>query len=131
MDDDDARAMEDVEAEVLIDIEAEVTGEDLTGDEEEEDVETTEDRDFLQPLPETQVPTGYAQTQVYRQGLFTQPAVSNGSLNFRERPVRNHGRNWQESNRRRHDISSSPTRLSSPQAYRYDGFVVPDSEGEI
>ncbi|KAJ3801711.1 hypothetical protein GGU11DRAFT_741384 [Lentinula aff. detonsa] len=99
-----------------------------------EDVESESDRLFLEELPETQVSPSYDQSLIYRQSLLTQ--APGGGPSFANRPVKKgrfgrNSMNARNSNRRRPDVSSSPTRDDEePDMYEFGSFVV-DDDAEI
>jgi hypothetical protein len=113
----------------FIDDEAELSGSDpCPSDAESVNIEETEeDREFLQPLPETQLSPSYPQTQVYRQSMLTQPAYSTKGPSFQSRP-RKQARF--ETNARRFGVSSSPVKSqrSEPDEYEMDSFIVEDDD---
>jgi ATP-dependent DNA helicase MPH1 len=72
-----------------IDMEAIHSGDDSAGSSHGEDeVETEEDRLFLQTLPETQVSPSYDQTLAYRQSLISQAPSGRRAPVFANRPIR-------------------------------------------
>jgi ATP-dependent DNA helicase MPH1 len=105
-------------------------GEVSEGTSGEDQPESEGDRRFLFAPPESQVPAGYAQTQVYRQSLQTQVPNGDGPI-FAARPaVRGRfGPMRTPARRPAARGSSPPTDLGSePDAYSYGSFVVDDEE---
>ena len=110
----------------LFDYAAEHSGDEVSegSSGEDDDVESESDRRFLEPLPETQLPLSYDQSQVYRQSLLTQAP---GPV-FASKPNRGgmYGRGG--SLRMLRPSSSSPPRESDE--YELGTFVV-DDDAEI
>jgi ATP-dependent DNA helicase MPH1 len=113
----------------FVDDEAGHSGDEVsTGSSGADEPESESDRRFLRAPPETQVPAGYAQTQVYRESLATQ--VPGRGPAFAARPVVRGKFGPARTPRRAEARGSSPaTDLGSePDQYSLGSFVVNDEE---
>jgi ATP-dependent DNA helicase MPH1 len=114
----------------FVDDEAGHSGNEVSeGSSGDDDPESESDRRFLRAPPESQVPEGYAQTQVYRESMFTQAPSGQGPA-FAARPVVRGKFGPIRTPKRVRGRGSSPvTELGSePDEYDYGSFIVHDEE---
>jgi ATP-dependent DNA helicase MPH1 len=114
----------------FVEDEAGHSGEEVSeGTSGEDEPESESDRRFLRAPPETQIPEGYAQTQIYRESLLSQAPNRRGPV-FAARPVVRGKFGPQHTHRRLAARGSSPaTELGSePDEYSMGSFVVHDDD---
>ncbi|CAL1696540.1 unnamed protein product [Somion occarium] len=111
-----------------IDMEASHSGDERSvGGSDDDLAANSSDREFVQELPETQMPPSYDQSAVYRRSLFTQAPGSTGPA-FAKGPVRRgaHRYNFAGPSRLQHPLSSSPGGPDEHDDYVHGSFVVDD-----
>ncbi|KZT41347.1 P-loop containing nucleoside triphosphate hydrolase protein [Sistotremastrum suecicum HHB10207 ss-3] len=116
----------------FVDNEAVHSGDEVSAGSSGSDEEEGEsDREFVQPLPETQMATSYPQTQVYRSSVLTQAPINLQGPLFRNPKAKHPAFVTRESAARRPGVSSSPAPSSEVGDYELDSFVVEDNENVL
>ncbi|KAI0786016.1 hypothetical protein C8Q75DRAFT_298846 [Abortiporus biennis] len=114
-----------------LDVEATHSGDERSaGGSSDNELGNESDQEFVEELPETQMPASYDQSAVYRQSLLSQYPARGGRIpTFANGPVRRGrlGYAFAGPSRRRDPVSSSPTRIDAgSDDYQFGSFVVAD-----